>query len=154
MEDTELTLLHPNHVKATRLVAILMSLPLLAGAIIAEFATPLVPGLIIVPALLILAFIIFRLPWRRYQARGYTLAEERLRVVSGILFRSDTLVPFGRVQHIDVNQGPIQRMYDLATLTVHTAGSHNASVNLPGLAHGDATEMREAIRAAIKRDTA
>jgi hypothetical protein len=36
---------------------------------------------------------------------------------------------------------------------VHTAGSHNASVQLPGLKHEDALAMRETIRAAIRRDT-
>ncbi len=81
------------------------------------------------------------------------MADERLRVVRGLLFHSDTVVPFGRVQHIDVDQGPLERAYDIATLTVHTAGSHNASVHLPGLKHGDALAMRDAIRAAIRRDT-
>ena len=81
------------------------------------------------------------------------MADERLRVVRGLLFHSDTVVPFGRVQHIDVDQGPLERAYEIATLTVHTAGSHNASVHLPGLKHADALAMRDAIRAAIRRDT-
>lgn len=80
------------------------------------------------------------------------MSTDRLRVVRGILFRSDTIVPFGRVQHIDVNQGPIERFYDIATLTLHTAGTHNASVNLPGLEHSLAMTMREDIRAHIKRE--
>ena len=85
-------------------------------------------------------------------ARGHALGDGRLRVVRGLLFHSDTVVPFGRVQHIDVDQGPLERAYHIATLTVHTAGSHNASVQLPGLAHADALAMRETIRAAIRRD--
>ena len=98
-------------------------------------------------------YALVRVPLRRYNARGYSLAEERLRVVRGVFFRADTVVPFGRVQHIDVGQGPLERAYGLATLTVHTAGTHNASVSLPGLRHADATAMREDIRAAIRRDT-
>ena len=39
------------------------------------------------------------------------------------------------------------------SLVVHTAGTHNASVSLPGLAHGDALAMREDIRAHVKRET-
>ena len=81
------------------------------------------------------------------------MGTDRLRVVRGIMFRSDTVVPFGRVQHIDVDQGPLERAYDLATLTLHTAGNHNASVSLPGLAAADAATMRETIRAHIKRET-
>ena len=57
-----------------------------------------------------------------------------------------------RVKDIDVEQGPIDRRYDLATLTVHTAGNHNSTVTLPGLLHADALAMREAIRSAIRQD--
>ena len=103
--------------------------------------------------MLVATYALVRVPLRRYNARGYSLAEERLRVVRGVFFRADTVVPFGRVQHIDVGQGPLERAYGLATLTVHTAGTHNASVSLPGLRHADATAMREDIRAAIRRDT-
>ena len=110
-------------------------------------------GAIVVPVLLIALWLIVRVPLRRYQARGYQLGEDRLRVVRGLVFRSDTVVPFGRVQHIDVHQGPLERGYGLATLVLHTAGNHNASVTLPGLGHDDAMAMREAIRAHVKRET-
>lgn len=80
------------------------------------------------------------------------MSTDRLRVVRGILFRHDTVVPFGRVQHIDVNQGPVDRFFGIATLTLHTAGSHNASVHLPGLGELLARDMREEIRSHIKRE--
>ncbi len=81
------------------------------------------------------------------------MAAQRLRVVRGLWWRSDSMVPFGRVQHIDVDRGPLERYYGLATLTVHTAGTHGASVHLPGLLHDDALAMRDTIRAHIKRET-
>lgn len=153
MDETELTKLHPNYIKVLRLVTLIAAIPFAIGAVILESRDILPTGLFIVPILLAIAFIVIRVPLRRYQARGFSLVDERLRVVRGILFKSDTVVPFGRVQHIDVNQGPLERYYDIATLTLHTAGSHNASVHLPGLAQADAMEMRETIREAIKRDT-
>ena len=153
MDDTALTPLHPNHVKVLRITAVLACLPFVIGALVLEFAEVLPRGLFIVPILVVAGIIVVRVPLRRWQARGFSIAQERLRVVRGILFHSDTVVPFGRVQHIDVNQGPIERFYGLATLTVHTAGNHNSSVHLPGLAHDDAVSMRERIRAAIRRDT-
>jgi membrane protein YdbS with pleckstrin-like domain len=107
----------------------------------------------LVPILLVALWLIVRVPLRRYHARGYQLGGDRLRVVRGMMFHSDTVVPFGRVQHIDVHQGPIERAYGLATLVLHTAGNHNASVALPGLAHADALAMREEIRAHVKRET-
>ncbi|MCA0910247.1 PH domain-containing protein [Qipengyuania gaetbuli] len=149
----DLTQLDPRYKTMMRLVAGITAAFLLLGASIAEMAIPGWTGIVWVPALLIILYLVVWLPMRRYAARGYSLAEERLRVVRGVLFRSDTVVPFGRVQHIDVDQGPLERAFHLATLTVHTAGSHNASVSLPGLAHEDAVAMREEIRAAIRRDT-
>jgi membrane protein YdbS with pleckstrin-like domain len=148
-----LTPLHPNFVKVVRIGWILAALPLVIGALVLESAELLPRGVFLVPVLLLAALAILRVPLRRYQARGYQLGADRLRVVKGMLFRSDTVVPFGRVQHIDVRQGPVERAYGLGTLVLHTAGNHNASVSLPGLGYDDALAMREEIRAHVKRET-
>lgn len=153
-DDGALTPLHPNHVKLLRVQAAIMAVPFTIAALVLEAAVDLLPtGAIIAPVLLIAAWAILRVPLRRHAARGYDMGADRLRVVRGLWFRSDTVVPFGRVQHIDIDQGALERAYGLATLTVHTAGTHNASVSLPGLAEPDAAAMREAIRAHIKRET-
>lgn len=158
-DDGELTRLDPGFKTMLRIQACLVSLPVLFAAFAIEMAmqsegADLLPfGTIIgVVAFLALVFII-RLPSRRYIARGYQISADRLRVVKGILWRSDTVVPFGRVQHIDVDQGPLERAFGLATMTLYTAGSHNASVHLPGLNLELANDMREEIRAHIKRET-
>ncbi|MFW2348766.1 PH domain-containing protein [Qipengyuania sp.] len=149
----QLTPLDPAYKSMVRLQLSIAALVLLVAATIAEVAIPGWTGAVWIPALLVIAYALIRVPLRRYNARGYSLEQERLRVVRGVIFRADTVVPFGRVQHIDVGQGPLERAYGLATLTVHTAGTHNASVSLPGLRREDATAMREQIRAAIRRDT-
>jgi membrane protein YdbS with pleckstrin-like domain len=92
-------------------------------------------------------------PLRRYQARGYQLGADRLRVVRGMLFRRDTVVPFGRVQHIDVLQGPIERATASPRWLLHTAGTHNAVGHAARARHADAAAMREEIRAHVKRET-
>lgn len=153
-DDTELTQLHPNYVKALRVTAIITSIPFLIGALVLEvMAIAPWPGVFLGPVAVFAMFLIIRLPMRRFIARGYNMSSDRLRVVRGIWWRSDTVVPFGRVQHIDVEQGPIERSYGIATMTLHTAGSHNASVHLPGLEESLARAMREDIREHIKRDT-
>ena len=152
-DEPPLTPLDPRYRKALRLIGLLASLPLLALAIGLEIARVAWPGVFLVPALIVAALLVFRLPARRYGARGYTLGTDRLRTVRGVLFRSDTVVPFGRVQHIDVDQGPIERAHGIATLSLHTAGNHNNSVRQPGLSHEDALAMRETIRSAIGRNT-
>ena len=151
-DDQALTKLHPNHVKVLRITAALVSIPFIIGALVLESAGFLPTGIIIGPVVFLALAVIARVPLRRHMARGYAMSDDRLRVVRGILFRSDMVVPFGRVQHIDVNQGPLERFYNIATLTVHTAGTHNASVDLPGLGEDLAREMREEIRNHIKRE--
>jgi membrane protein YdbS with pleckstrin-like domain len=152
-DEDQLTPLHPNYVKVVRLGTLMLALPFVVAALILEFADKLPRGAFLAPVLLLALYLIVRAPLRRYHARGYQMGADRLRVVRGLVFRSDTVVPFGRVQHIDVHQGPIERGYGLATLVLHTAGNHNASVSLPGLGHDDAMAMREEIRAHVKRET-
>lgn len=149
----DLTPLHPDYLKVVRIGWTLLAVPVLIGAAVLEIAGVLPRGAVLVPVLLVAAFAVVLVPPRRYRARGYQLDPDRLRVVRGTLFRSDTVVPFGRVQHIDVAQGPVERFYGLGTLVLHTAGNHNASVRLPGLPHAEALEIREAIRAHVLRET-
>jgi membrane protein YdbS with pleckstrin-like domain len=148
-----LTPLHPDFIKVVRIGWAIAMIPPLVGALVLESAGPLPPGSFVAPVLLVALWAVLRAPLRRYQARGYRLDPDRLRVVRGLLFRHDTVVPFGRVQHIDVEQGPIERLYGLGRLVLHTAGNHNSSVSLPGLAHEDALAMRETIRAHVTRET-
>ena len=148
----ELTPLHDDHVKVLRIRAALVALPLLAGAIVGEVAVPGLTGLFLIPWAIFAAIAIWRLPLRRWSYKGYDIGGDRLRTVRGFLWRSDTVVPFTRVQHIDVEQSPLERLYDLATLTVHTAGTHNASVKLEGVKRDTAEAMRDAIRARIRNE--
>ena len=155
--EGELEKLHPNYKLLMRITGLIVGVILVIGSIVLESALADKIGLwrfvLIAPAILIALFIAIRLPHARYNARGYNMSADRLRVVRGVLFHSDSVVPFGRVQHIDVDQGPIERALGIATMTLHTAGSHNASVHLPGLGHELAVQMREEIRAHIKRET-
>ena len=151
-DEGPLTPLHPNHAKALRVGMLLFFVPFLIGSLVLEIAQLLPAGAIAGPVWLVVAWLVLVLPWRRYQACGYRMGADRLQIVRGLLFRKDTIVPFGRVQHIDVAKGPVERFFGLATLTLHTAGTHNASVSLPGLAEANALAIRETIRAKIRRD--
>jgi membrane protein YdbS with pleckstrin-like domain len=153
MDEDQLTPLHPNYVKVARLGAILAAVPPFVAVMAWEILGLVPRGLVLVPALLLLGWLVARVPLRRYAARGYSVEADRLRVVRGLFWRKDTIVPFGRVQHIDVERGPVERHYGLATLVVHTAGTHNASVSLPGIGEDEALRLREAIRDKIRRDT-
>ncbi len=92
-------------------------------------------------------------PGRIYRRLGYALDHRLIRIVRGWLFHVDTVVPFVRVQHIDVTRGPFDKLFGTATLVVHTAGTHNSVVTLPGLAPDRASKIRDLIRAEIRADS-
>jgi uncharacterized protein len=151
MEETgQLTPLDPNYVKVMRIVGGIFAAALLMGAGVAEFTRILPPGVVIVPLAILLFWVVWIVPQRRYNRWGYDAGNDRLRIERGYMFYSDTMVPYGRIQHIDVDQGPIERRYDLATLSAHTAGTHGSTITLPGLKHEDAVALRERIREYIK----
>ena len=92
-------------------------------------------------------------PDRIYRRLGYAIDGRLLRTVRGWLFHTDTVVPFVRVQHIDVTRGPVDKMFGTASLVVHTAGTHNSVVVLPGLSPERAAAIRDAIRGEIRADS-
>jgi membrane protein YdbS with pleckstrin-like domain len=148
--------LSPSQKYVLRMRGAAASLVLLAAALIAEIAVPddipLPPGSILALAFGTALLLTFILPARRYRAWGYEATGDELHVRQGVWFKNRTIVPFGRVQHIDVSQGPIERHYGVGTLIVHTAGTRNSAVALPGLELAQAERMRDEIRGKIRQD--
>jgi hypothetical protein len=86
--------------------------------------------------------------WRASLAFHYTrwqLDGDALRVRRGRFWRSEVLVPRARVQHLDIERGPIERRFGLATLVVHTAGTRLNAVRQPGFDEAAATRLRDAL---------
>ena len=101
---------------------------------------------------IILALAVIFIPDRRYQSWSYRLSSDELHIRHGIWTRFYTIIPVGRIQHIDVAQDPAARWFGLASLVVHTAGTRSSSVAVPGLALAEAERLRDQIRRCIRRD--
>jgi len=151
-----MTPLHPSQVAVLRIRFAIGALVLAAALLAAELAfddvNELPFGAALAVGVVLLLIGIWRMPRRRYDAWGYRMDEDELAVRHGLLLRSMTLVPFGRVQHIDLAQGPVERAYGLATLVLNTAGTRGAAVRLPGLEREDAERIRDHIRGKIRQD--
>jgi uncharacterized membrane protein YdbT with pleckstrin-like domain len=80
-----------------------------------------------------------------YNIRGYILRERDLLHRRGVIFKTITSIPFNRVQHCEVSQGPIQRFFGLNTLQVFTAGGSNSDLSIPGLKGEQAQKIKEFI---------
>lgn len=78
---------------------------------------------------------------RNQASWGYAEREDDLLVTSGVMFKRLVAVPYGRMQFVDVNAGPLHRAFGIATVTLHTASAETAA-DIPGLAADEATRLR------------
>ncbi len=154
-DGTPLLSVEPAYLNVLRLRTLVSWLPLIVAALVLDRTVlddlpvqGLLPGLVAVLAIAVI-LVAPRRVWRRL---GYRLDPALLQVVRGWMFHSDTVVPFVRVQHIDVTRGPLDKMFGTSTLVVHTAGTHNSVVTLPGLAPDRAADIRDVIRGHIRTD--
>jgi membrane protein YdbS with pleckstrin-like domain len=83
--------------------------------------------------------------YRRWRSSAWKLDETGLRFRRGWLWQREVLVPRTRVQHLDIERGPIERHYGLATLVVHTAGTRHHALRIAGLADDEAVALRDAL---------
>lgn len=83
---------------------------------------------------------------RRVRSFGYVERQDDLLVTSGILFRRLVIVPYGRMQLVDLVAGPIDRSMGLATVQLHTA-SATTDAKIPGLSPDVAARLRDRLAA-------
>jgi uncharacterized protein len=79
---------------------------------------------------------------RRIRAWAYAEREDDLLVRRGVLFSRLSVVPYGRMQFVDVTAGPIERAFGLATVRMHTAAAAS-DARIPGLTSEDAARLRD-----------
>lgn len=78
---------------------------------------------------------------RHQAAWGYAENAEDLLVTSGIMWRRLVCVPYGRMQYVDVQTGPVARRFGIARITLHTASPETAAT-IPGLHTDEANRLR------------
>jgi len=99
------------------------------------------------PALLLAAialagFLGDRFAQRRVRAWAYSEREDDLLVRRGVMISRLSVIPYGRMQFIDVVAGPIERAFGLATVRMHTAAA-SSDARIPGLPHEEAARLRD-----------
>ncbi len=78
---------------------------------------------------------------RNQRCWGYAENDDDLLVTSGVMFKRLVAIPYGRMQFVDVEAGPLARAYGVATVTLHTASAETAA-DIPGLPAAEATRLR------------
>jgi membrane protein YdbS with pleckstrin-like domain len=140
----------PHYVTSLRLVVMLehgvllavLMLVLKVGNIPFAFTLGLLLG-----ATLLTSFVWFELVWASKRAKHlrYRVRALDINLVKGYLFRHDVSVSFNRIQHIEVSQNPVERLFKLGTLRVFTAGTMGSDLHLPGLPNRVAHQLKAEI---------
>lgn len=154
-DPPELRTVEPGYVNVIRVRTLLAWAPLIVAAVVFDRAVlddSSLQGALLFAVPLLALIATLTAPQRIWARLRYALHPSLLQVLRGWLFHSDTMVPFVRVQHVDIRRGPLDKLFGTASLVVHTAGTHNSIVTLPGLSPERAGEVRELIRGTIRSD--
>src|SRR5699024_9291448 len=81
---------------------------------------------------------------RQARAIGYAERSDDLLIRRGIMFHRATVVPYGRLQFVDVDAGPIDRMFGLATVRLHTASAAPVAPS-PAPPRAEADRLRDSL---------
>lgn len=120
--------------------------PLLIAAVVVGVLTSgavLVASVLLVLVALAVAATALR---RRVRSWTYVEREDDLIVARGVMVRRVTVVPYGRMQFLDVTAGPFERAFDLATVRLHTAAAAS-DARIPGLDKAEAGRLRDRLAA-------
>ena len=92
---------------------------------------------------------IYLFPALRYRRWRYEIFEQEIYIQHGIMIRTRTLIPMIRVQHVDTEQGPILKKFQLATVSISTAAGKHI---IPALLEEDASHLRDRISTLARVD--
>jgi membrane protein YdbS with pleckstrin-like domain len=102
-------------------------------------------GLAAVGAWLLIIMLISLEEIKGFPIRGYAIRQHDITYKKGWLFFSKTTVPFNRIQHGEIVQGPIAQLFELSELRLFTAGGSVSDLPIGGLPYEEAQRLREAV---------
>lgn len=149
VDDAGWQALPPAAARVSAFVGALTGLPFAAGATVLSLVR-LDSSLPVAGGVALLALALFGgagawLAHKRCRRTRWRLDARGLQVRRGLVWQGEVLVPRSRVQHLDLERGPIERRYGLATLVMHTAGTRLYALRQSGFADADAVALRDAL---------
>jgi hypothetical protein len=130
-----------RHVEAGAVTVLLLAV---AGAVLA--LSSVTNGVIAALVAIAAGALVDVMLQRRVGSWGYLEREDDLLIRRGLLVRRLSVVPYGRMQFIDVTAGPVERAFGLATVRLHTAAAAS-DARIPGLATEEAARLRDRLAA-------
>jgi uncharacterized protein len=127
------------------LLAVVVPVSAVLAAVAGVFGGLAAAAAVVALAVLVAA-LVAQLIDRQWRAIGYAEREDDLLVKRGLMFRQLVVVPYGRMQFVDVNAGPLDRRFGIATVQLHTA-SAATDASIPGLPPEEAARLRDRLAA-------
>lgn len=132
----------PKYVLVVIASTVISGLVLSAGSLFLWLAGRWSLGWLLLTVVVVITVVALIIAPRRARSIGYRLRDDDLLFRRGIMFQRFVSVPYGRMQLIDINRGPVSRMLGLADLKFVTAAA-STGVMVPGLPEPDAAELRD-----------
>ena len=134
----------PALARLRRVTLLAVAVVLLVAVVVAGMLAPLPRGLVALACVVLVLATIFGwvLIGRNARWWGYAERDEDLYIKHGALFRKLVVVPYGRMQYVDVQAGPLDQLFGVANVHLHTA-SPGTSARIPGLPAAEATRLRD-----------
>jgi hypothetical protein len=137
---------HPNRFLNKKLISrALIFLPLLLGVGVLFFMTTVTYGFLGLALWVLLLLVSLFISYQEYFIRGYILREHDITYRHGWIFQHQLTVPFNRIQHTEINHGPVDRFFNLCELEIYTAGGASSDLIISGLDPDDAARIKEFI---------
>jgi len=144
-EETGPESLHPN-ILLFWIGAVVIGALLIGGVVAGATMYAPVPlwGAPVVGAAVLIAGVVYAV--LRYRAWSFEIQEDGIYLTRGVIIQVKTLVPYVRLQHVDTQRGPIDRLLGLSSTVMYTAGTRGADVLIPGLDHERAEQLQRELR--------
>jgi len=151
IEEVEFEM-HPKRYLKYRAVGFIIMMTLLSATWIAPLFsdTPLISAISGAIWVLLLVFI-FAFERKKYRVMGFALREHDLTYKRGLFFFKQVTLPFNRIQHTEISNGPIERKFNLSSLKIFTAGGASSDLSIAGLDPERAQELKDFIAKSVAK---
>lgn len=146
LTELPLTPIEPSYAKMVLLVtSLFVSLALVGIAAILFLAKPatLPIHLVVMTCCIMIGVGLCYFSYKQAKVIRYGVYPHQFILQKGLIWRSTTALPYTRLQHVNLSQGPVERHYQLSSLKCFSAGSGEAEIDLPGLNTDTAESLRQ-----------
>lgn len=156
LEEINFKPIDPNYLKVSLISSALFFIIVIGGAIaiidLSDFEEKMNGYLISICSILALAIANITLTILGFKKKQYALRQRDIIYTKGLIWSVRTTVPFNRIQHAELKQGPIERLYKINSLKLFTAGGQSSDLVIPGLPDKDALSIKDFVLKKTEED--